>query len=152
MVCWVTEMIRAVLLVTASAPWTETSFPLSRIHFGSDAIYQKCSHPNLVTSASVGDVKWTWEIWAKEVQSKYCSLQDFQSTLQCTETMNQGGFLGKMVQHWSQSRDVMGSLSQGTLGTRGCFDCHDQCRTCWHPYKAKDAAGRFPFHTSMLLP
>lgn len=54
---WVIEMRRACALAYPLPSQAETCFPLLLIHLASDAIYQKCSHTNLVRNRHVGDVE-----------------------------------------------------------------------------------------------
>lgn len=69
----------------------ETCFPLSRIHFGLDAVYKKCSLANLVRNRNVRDAEWMGSSGLTKFSDSITFCKSFRThTLHYTVDMNLG--------------------------------------------------------------
>lgn len=123
----------------------ETCFPLSRIHFGLDAVYKKCSLANLVRNRNVRDAEWMGSSGLTKFSDSYHFLQVFQNTY---FTLHRGYELGCLLGIW-RSRGLSvkgcnGRFAPGDIWHQETLLTVARARR-WLSLQAKVAAEHFPF-------
>lgn len=123
----------------------ETCFPLSRIHFGLDAVYQKCSLANRVRTRNVKDAEWMGSSGLTKFSDSITFRKSFRThTLHYTVDVNLGVCWEYGVAVIISQGMWWAFCPRGHLAPGDTFDCRGQARRRLSLH-AKVAAEHFPF-------